>query len=356
MRNWFFRGMLTMVAVVSMVITVGGWAPSTRDEWGGADDLIAELELLEIRVEYGKVAHPREAKHADEIERVRLGHYTQASELPERAIAILAALPNLRELWFTRVSFPPAWLLKLKDSQRLEHLSIHNVPDAFSDPNDLDFLTAFPRLQSLGLSGCNLTDDDLEKFLVLQNLTTLRLGSNQITEAGLATLMKIDSLQHLELTANRIGGSMLDVQRYAAKLKYLSIGSNPVYSQVRNLDRLKYLAAPYTGDAPRTNFEKGFRQIAGLPSLRLFKMPGAALTDASFGEPSDSWPPPALYEVDVRDTGVTGAWLERLTTVPTLRIVRIGECWKISKESKSTFRQRRPDIQLDERTLHRPQR
>jgi hypothetical protein len=126
--------------------------------------------------------------------------------------------------------------------------------------------------------------------------------------------------------------------------------------QVRNLDRLKYLAAPHTGDAPRMNLENGFRQIAGLPSLRLFKMPGAALTDASFGEPPTGWPPTSLYEMDVRDTEVTGAWLTRLAAIPTLRIVRIGECWKVSEEFKSAFRQNRPDIQLDEQTLHRPLR
>jgi hypothetical protein len=125
--------------------------------------------------------------------------------------------------------------------------------------------------------------------------------------------------------------------------------------QVRNLNRLKYLAAPYTGDAPQVNFEKGFRQIAELPSLRLLKMPGAALTDASFGEPPPNWPPPALYEVDVRDTDVSSEWLNRLAAVRTLRIVRIGQCRNISKETKSAFRQKRPDIQLDAQTLHRPQ-
>ncbi len=819
MKNRLYHGTWTIVVGVSIGISSGWVSPRTLDEPDSVDDLIAELESLEIPVEYGRVEHPREAKHADQIERVRFGHYAQASELPERAIVILAALPNLRELGFIRVSFPTAWLLKLKDSQRVEHLSFLNMPDAFSDPEDLHFLTVFPRLQSLRLRGCNLGDDYLQRLLVLRNLTTLGLSSNQITEEGLATLMRIESLQHLELAANRIGGSMLDVQRCAAKLNYLSIGNNPVYSQavtleeleqllalpehtrrinymtdaslaeiagilpgpvtgvfspwrairltgydaegqrftlnlqgfldddklrdigtfqqlrnleirrsdwgsqplditdqglahlsglahletlrvftghtltgrslaplatmpalrivecgsfdldgdglrwlgstpqlselilstgrvegaalvdinraeslrtmhltdvtmtlppgrteignvtqmtvearspnieqfavigrfrsltaltigglvtdahvaqlttldqlqqvrftnmrsvsyarpsvttagllhlrhiktltyiqapgrldfqamadqfgwqfwgccsgccdwtpaavrltagdlharlpkgrergeirgatlvlrgplkrdrlvlreqdlppaparlyitdcaigelhfegwmppeisiwgrshvgritssavaesarsnwsyrylqqvrklvvppsphlssllvadcteleslrlegfyphlnqlqVSNLNRLKYLAAPYTGDAPQVNFENGFRQITELPSLRLLKMPGTALTDASFGEPSSSWPPPALYELDVRATEVSGDWLTRLADIPTLRIVRIGQCRKIREESKAMFRQSRPEIQLDDQTLHRP--
>lgn len=71
-------------------------------------------------------------------------------------------------------------------------------------------------------------------------------------------------------------------------------------------------------------------------------------------ERSEDWPPKALKEVDLRDTPIEDACLYGLATIPSLRILRIGQCENLSHQAIESFRQERPDVELDMETEHRP--
>ena len=129
------------------------------------------------------------------------------------------------------------------------------------------------------------------------------------------------------------------------------------------VEHLQYLAAPYRGDAPRLAYPANSYWAANLPALRLLKMPGTAVGNTSLlpnqnansgerGEPLRF--PPNLVEVDLRDTQINDAWLLCLAKLEHLKVVRMSECANLTEEGKAAFRRQRPDVELDEKTLHRP--
>lgn len=123
---------------------------------------------------------------------------------------------------------------------------------------------------------------------------------------------------------------------------------------LQNVGGLRYLAAPYSGDAPLLDLSSSGDQLAALPKLRLLKLPGTAFCSASQDAMSEISLPPSLREVDLRATDIGGKDLLQLSSIPGLHIVRIAECRDVSEHAKAAFRRARPDVELDDTTLHRP--
>jgi len=133
--------------------------------------------------------------------------------------------------------------------------------------------------------------------------------------------------------------------------------------ELRNLDRLKYFAAPYRGDAPRLQYPPNAHWGVSLPALRLLKLPGTAVGNETIEFPKNAQTgktmeeprfPPSVVEVDLRDTPIDDEWLEHLAKLPKLKVLRIGECKNLTDEAKARFRKDRPDVKLDEVSVHRP--
>jgi hypothetical protein len=70
--------------------------------------------------------------------------------------------------------------------------------------NDLEVLSSFPDLQTLGLSGTKVTDAGLAHLVGLKKLNTLKLGFTNITDHGLITLAKLSGLQSLDLLRTKV--------------------------------------------------------------------------------------------------------------------------------------------------------
>jgi hypothetical protein len=84
---------------------------------------------------------------------------------------------------------------------------------------DLEVVSAFPDLQTLGLSGTKVTDAGLVHLLGLKKLHTLKLGFTEITDSGLVTLAKLPGLQSLDLLRTKVtGAGIADLQKALPKL------------------------------------------------------------------------------------------------------------------------------------------
>lgn len=93
-----------------------------------------------------------------------------------------------------------------------------NIGDA-----DLEVVSAFPDLQTLGLSGTKVTDAGLVHLLGLKKLHTLKLGFTDITDRGLVTLAKLPGLQSLDLLRTKVtGAGIADLQKALPKLEVSS--------------------------------------------------------------------------------------------------------------------------------------
>jgi hypothetical protein len=69
---------------------------------------------------------------------------------------------------------------------------------------DLEVLSNFPDLETLGLSGTKVTDAGLVHLLALKKLQTLKLGFTDVTDHGLVTLAKLTGLQNLDLLRTKV--------------------------------------------------------------------------------------------------------------------------------------------------------
>jgi hypothetical protein len=135
--------------------------------------------------------------------------------------------------------------------------------------------------------------------------------------------------------------------------------------ELRGVDRLRYLAAPYRGDAPRLEYPDDCHWGTNLSALRLLKAPGTAIGNKPVAPKKDAHTgetievprfPPSLVEVDLRDTQIGDDWLTELAKLQHLKILRIGECKNLSAKAKVAFRKERPDVELDEGSVHRPEK
>jgi hypothetical protein len=133
--------------------------------------------------------------------------------------------------------------------------------------------------------------------------------------------------------------------------------------ELRGVEKLRYLSAPYRGDAPRLRYPDDSHWAENLPALRLLKVPGTlvgkkriTLDDGTLLKETTEGPriPPNVVEVDLRDTPIDDDWLMQLATFRHLEVVRIGECRNVTEKMKALFRKLRPSIKLDEQTVHRP--
>lgn len=122
---------------------------------------------------------------------------------------------------------------------------------------------------------------------------------------------------------------------------------------VRSAPTLMYVSAPHSGRAPLLRIGNGNvrGQLGRLPSLRLLKMPGTALSNFTSGTSQGgvSRPLPPLHEVDVRDTQVNDEWLEYLADIRSLRILRVAGCRNLTNEAVAAFRKARPEVELVDR-------
>ena len=85
--------------------------------------------------------------------------------------------------------------------------------------SDLEVLSAFPDLQSLGLSGTKITDAGLEHLIGLKKLQTLSLGFTDVTDAGLITLAKLPALQNVDLLRTKVTStSLAELQKALPRL------------------------------------------------------------------------------------------------------------------------------------------
>ena len=119
---------------------------------------------------------------------------------------------------------------------------------------DLSALAGLEQLKNLGLSGNNLTDEQLKHFGGLRQLTSLRLAGNKLTDVS--ALAGLTQLETLNLSINQI----TDVSALAGltKVERLDLGGNKLAD-----GQLKHLA----GLAQLKELDLSFNQLTDVSTL-----------------------------------------------------------------------------------------
>lgn len=152
----------------------------------------------------------------------------QTDQVDEGDIAMLVAVPNLRQLMFFGCRI---------DERAFAH--IRNLTS----------------LESISFGSVNLRDEHLSAIRQLTNLRSLSVSYCQITDACLVNLRELANLNNLNLTTTQITG----------------VG----FGQLTNLQRLNYL---YFYSSPIS--DAGLLQIMRLPYVRRLDLANSAVTDS----------------------------------------------------------------------------
>ena len=172
---------------------------------------------------------------------------------------------------------------------KLNKLVIHETP-----LGSCEFLSVMPELESLDLSGCELSAEDLDVIGALPALTELRLSSCGLTNIGslgaLTELTNLDLsynsisdinaissmkyLEELDLRSNAV--SSLEALKHAGKLRALNISENniPSLAPLADCSQLEKLIAD-------DNHISDIGVVAKMPKLATFCASRNKIFDAS---------------------------------------------------------------------------
>jgi hypothetical protein len=168
-------------------------------------------------------------------------------------IAPLGSMTNLTHLTLTMsISSPPpeGWLKGFANMNQLQSICIMSADAANKNLKDLahlpalrridlwdciistdtvDELAKFSQLETLGLRGTGIIDDDLERLV---NLTQLKkyLGNTKITSRGIDSLLKFTNLERLDLGNIQLNDEDLLRLKALKKLKVLGFSITPMFN------------------------------------------------------------------------------------------------------------------------------
>jgi len=262
---------------------------------------------------------------------------------------------NLTHLTLDRVKISD-WDLApfclLRWFMKLEHLGI-SCPTI--TPLGLGFLSTWPGLKSVQISGKGVTDAEMHQVLRIPSLQALALHGTSITNAGLEKLEKINGLRRLTITTTpkvTTAGLVkfkaahpdcyiesdsyqpkLDLERVAAEWVLAKTGAHVsvhgVFAPIANPERLPHggplliteidlpPTAPLLSDADLGHLD----HLPGLVRLRLGR---CKVTDAGFKKLSES-PAAAKYtSLAITSSEITNAALTYLKPFDSLTVLELA--------------------------------
>jgi hypothetical protein len=240
-------------------------------------------------------------------------------------------------------------VLRLSGPMDLDRLVLDRGPDA--NPTDELYITDC-RIEELRfkywvpsvITLCGFSNIQTLDFRDAPENTTVILRYQYLTEIASLTIPESEYVTRIEVR------HCSDLQAFRLDGFYPNLES----IHFEDVENLAYLAAPYQGDAPKLLFPTETNWLDDLPSLRLLKIPGTSIQCGSFLYEESGVLHRSLREIDIRDTTVNAEAFARLRSIPSLRVVRVGECPNLSRDAISDFRLARPDVNVDEESVHRP--
>ena len=149
-----------------------------------------------------------------------------------------------------------------------------------TDPSIADAIqAAYESLQTLDLTGRQVTDAGLKELAGLMSLQGLNLSRTRVTDAGLKELAGLMSLQRLDLRGTRVTDAGLKELAGLKSLQSLDLGDTQVtdagLKELAGLNSLQMLNLAYTQVT-----DAGLKELAGLKSLQWLNLDNTKVTNA----------------------------------------------------------------------------
>lgn len=211
--------------------------------------------------------------------------------ITDRAAAVLAAMPSLRELGL--------------DQTRLTNRGLSDI-------------ARLPALEMLDLSSTRVTDKGLTVLQKMPVLRRLTLGS-LITDAGASHLSKLKTLQDIDVSQTQMGEKGLAALALLPRLRSVSLGRGVTD---RGLSRLAASSSLKALDLSRTPVtDEGVKCVARIRTLEELALSQTGVGDQSLGALAQM---PELRILDLSDTKVTSAGLASLAHLAKLEVLSLS--------------------------------
>jgi serine/threonine protein kinase len=184
-------------------------------------DGFVDGDLRKLRLTSDRRFSNEHIKHAAHLTRLR---YLAIGDpdINDRSFDDLAALKSLVNLDIKGTSYSAAKIKTLPVLTRLETLQVSNMPDSVTL---VKALYQAPRLSTVDLCDCELTDNDMPFVAGLNHVVKLNLSDNdKLTEKGLKHLAKMPHLRELNIALTGMGPQALPILKGFPALKSLIIG------------------------------------------------------------------------------------------------------------------------------------
>jgi len=217
----------------------------------------------------------------------------------------------------------PVWISqslqgRLPFFDRITDIQVHDGDAALSDL--LSELGTLHKLESLELSGTQITDVGLEHLKGLTNLKRLFLYRTQVTDAGLDRLKGLTSLEVLYLIDTLISDSGLEHLKGMTNLKQLMLGDTQVTDT--GLEHLKGLTSLVFLDLDNTEVtDAGIEHLKNTTALHRLRLGKTQVTDAGLEHLKEL---PGLSWLELSSTEVTDGGLSHLSALTSLGILDLA--------------------------------
>ena len=241
----------------------------------------------------------------------------RASWVGDSDLARLAGTPTLTRLDLSQTRISDHGLRQLKNAPAIEELNLRYA-ELITDEG-ISALKTWKRLKRLDLEGTKITDSALQHIATLTSLETLNIGHVLVTDAGLEALTSLTNLKELTLGGNKLTDAGLQSLRQLPGLTFLDLGGSqredsgiwlvsfgqPGLEAIGTLKELRQLRLQGTLISAG-----GLETLQGLSRLEHLDLHDCArIADDAIPVLAAL---PSLQSIDLTDTKVTPAGLEKL--------------------------------------------
>ena len=187
--------------------------------------------------------------------------------------------------------------------------------------DDLAVLQSLPELDTLVLSGTNVTDSHLRHIVDLPNLRDLRLCRTQVSDSGVGLLRKTQRLTRLSLSGTAITDDGLKHLKSLRRLRELDLSNTGVTDL--GMQYVSCALELQVLNLSGTNItDSGVAQLRRLKELRHLDVSYTKLTEraVTYLREFDQ-----LHELMMSGVSVNNTAFDRLTQMTTLTFVRHDE-------------------------------
>lgn len=268
------------------------------------------------------------ARLGGKIERDTKGRITgvnlRGSWINDTEMMDLAAMPDLERLDLSHTRISDEGLLRLAPAAKIRELNLFYAE--WITDQGMTAIRGWKHLKRINVRGTRISDGTLEILSRMSALEALDISHTQVTESGLDRLITLVELKELAMGGggrrSTTGG--LGILRMLPTLTYLDLsgarpappdmgaraaaGSAIAEESLRAMAELKELRVLKLGHSGIT--ASGLRILAALDKVEQLGLEGCRRVDDAALDELAKWK--NLKRIDVQDTGVTRAGVEKL--------------------------------------------